>query len=177
MSSLPNSQSTDRAGRGVAPWLAMTVAAFLAVVLVAVLVVQIVHPTKYRISAGDQRAMEAGSQAMVNLTSYTQKTFESDFQRALTGLSGQALTGAQSNHDALIQVMTEAKIDLKGEVTARSIESSSKEGVLVLIYLATYKVLADGSSQRRDSQALELTMKQANGKWLLDNINVLGITQ
>jgi hypothetical protein len=177
---------TETRRRGaVAPWLVGGVAAVVAIVLAVGLVVyhlpsrhgRVHAPVAGALSGREQQAMQAASQEVVNLLTYARKTFNADFQRALSGMSGSLQSDQAKDKAATLAAMNKGKFDLKGQVTQTAFEQSDgKNAVLVLVSATGYQIPASGTPTPTTYARFEITMTDVKGAWLATNLSSVGLT-
>ncbi len=172
--------STPTPSKSRTPWFAAAVLGVVAVGLAVLLVVGLLPDRKDKaagLTADQQAAMSAASQQVVNLLTYTRKHFDADFQRALSGMTGQLLSDQQKLKDKTLQAMTKNKIDLKGEVSEVAYEGSDDSGnVQVLVSATGYQVGDNGTPVPATYARFELTMQHQHGAWLAANLQNVGIS-
>lgn len=161
------------------PWLVAAALGVVAVALAVVLVAVLLPARDEKavgLSSDEQAAMSAASQEVVNLLTYTRKDFDADFQRALSGMTGQLLSDQQKLKDKTLAAMTKNKIDLKGEVSEVALEGADDNGnVLVLVSATGYQVGANGTPVPATYARFELTMTRQGDKWLAGNLVNVGL--
>ena len=167
------------------PWI---IAACLAV-LVAVLAVGFVHVHAasrnhardpfgggYGLTAAQQSAVTAAATEAANIVTYSRKTFDSDYQRALNGATGSLKSDMEGKKAQALSAMTSGKYDLKGTIAASAYAGTTADGkgILVLVTINGFTV-ADTTSQSQSSvQRLVLTMVQSGTSWLAGDLNSSG---
>jgi hypothetical protein len=175
--------SEPKRARGTAPW----VVAGVLVLLVAGLTILLVHTVsvrhnndrdagaRYAPTSDQLDAVQLGATEAANLTTFTRKSFDADFTRALDGATGNLkkdLTGQKAN---TLSAMTKGKFDLKASVVESAFESEDGGKVLVLVTLNGKHVFDSGQADAAAPQRLELTMVRSGGKWLATNLSSVGI--
>ena len=176
--------SADPARRGAtAPWV---VAVVLAVV-VAALVLALVRSLSVgddndhnsgrltRPSSQQLQAVQAGAVVAANLTTYSRKTYEADYRRALAGTTGALRTDLSKRKAAFLQAMKAGKFDLKASVVHAAFENASGSKVIVLVTLNGTHVVDGVANPASSPQRLELTMTQLDGKWVASNFTQVGV--
>jgi Mce-associated membrane protein len=156
----------------------------VAIALAAVLVVFHLPSRHGRVqpaSAGaltgtEQTAMTAASQEVVNLLTYTRKSFDSDFTRALNGMTGSLRTDQTKAKASTLAAMNKGKFDLKGEVTATALEQNSGKTMTVLISATGYQVPASGTPNPVTYARFEITVTKSGDKWLASDLQSVGLT-
>lgn len=173
----PPKPGTPRRNGNRAPWLIAVVAAVVAVAL-AVVLFAFIRPDsrEHRASgtpgftAAESAVMTAASVEAVNTLTYTRKSFEADYQRALDGTTGALKTDLEGRKATILSTMTTQKVDLKAEVTDVALKTSSDEGMVVLVVLNGFTVNDAGVSAPTGVQRVSLTLVNVKGKWLVNDI-------
>lgn len=155
--------------------------------LVAALVLAFlhVHSVSEHHSSGDavgltkdqQAAVVAAATEAANVTTYSRKTFDADFARALNGSTG-ALKSDLTGKRALAEnTMTSGKYDLKGTIGASAYIGPSDDGksVLVMVTVNAFKVADTSSGSSATVQRFQLTMVKSGKRWLASDLNAVGI--
>lgn len=175
------------AGHRWRPWLAALVLALLCAAIAVVL--PHVHAVSARArdaaaaSAGhvavptdDQKAVLAGATEAANLLTYSRKSFDADWNRALDGATGTLRSEHSKRRDDVDQLLTKGKIDWKAQVEQSALESVADNGsVLVLVTVNPYTVDDKGNRSVPATQRLELTMVKSGDRWLASNLTQVGI--
>lgn len=168
--------SRDRSG--IAPWATAGVLGVLAIVLAVALTVFIVPnrgTTPGELTATEKSAVTAAKQELINVLTYSRKTFDADYARALNGATG-ALRDDLSKKKALtLQALTAGKIDLRGKVTAAAFEQHAGGSTVVLLSATGYTVGANGVPVPKSIDRFELTMVKVKGKWLMSDFRNVGL--
>jgi hypothetical protein len=157
------------------------VAVALAVVLVTVLL-----PARHRhqnaaaqvgLTASEHAAVDAASKQVINLLSYSRKSFDADYARAMSGATGDLLKDLSdtTKKTTLLQQMTTGKFDLQGQVTASAFEQSSGANYAVLISAQGYKVPDSGAKTLSSTARFEITMTRVKNKWLAGTLTSVGL--
>ncbi|MGI8760676.1 MAG: hypothetical protein ACR2LF_05150 [Jatrophihabitantaceae bacterium] len=167
---------------GTAPWIAASV---LAAVVVALLVTLFVflRPAAQRhdrnsavtaFSAAESAAMKAAATETANLLTYSRKSFDADFARALAGTTGQLNHDLKADEATTKTTLTTNKFDIKAAVTDVALESNAgSKGMLVLVVANGYRIASTGTSSIALPQRVELTMVQVKGRWLVSDLQGL----
>lgn len=182
--------SEPNRGRSRTPWI---VAGALAVV-VAALAVLLVHVASVRdeqehagteataasapaaLTRSQQEAVTSGATEAANLVSYSRKSFQADFARALAGATGALAKDVHSEKAKTLAQMTKNKIDLKGSVEHSAYAGTDgSRNVLVLVTVNGYSVNDKRQRSAANTQRVELTMTKSGGKWLATNLTSIGI--
>jgi Mce-associated membrane protein len=171
--------------RSRAPWI---VAGGLGV-LVALLVLVLVHVhavsdnhakdggSGYGLTADQEQAVTAASTEAVNVVTFSRKTFNADFARALNGATGSLKSDLAKEKSLTLNTMTSGKYDLKGTVgsSAYAGTTDNGKGLLVLVTVNGFKVSDSAGEGSATVQRLELTMVKSGNKWLADDLTATGI--
>lgn len=174
-----------RAPIGRAPWLTAAALGVVAIVLAGV-VLFVIRPDRHRhekaaravgLPAAAQQAIDAASKQVVNMLSYSRKSFDADYSRAVNGATGALRTDLSdgSKKSTLLKQMTSGKLDLQGTVTAAAFEESSGANWLVLIYAQAYQVPDGGKRTLSSAPRFEITMTKVDGKWLASDLQNVGL--
>jgi len=170
---------TDTRGRsGIAPWITAGVLGVLAIALVVALTVFIV-PNRGQgpggLSSSEKSAVSAAKQELINLLTYSRKTFDADYQRALNGAAGKLREDLASKKALTRETLIAGKIDLKGEVTAAAFEERSGSSTVVLLSATGFTIGANGTPVPKSIDRFELTMTNIKGKWLMSDFRNVGL--
>lgn len=176
--SQPNSVST-RVPLIVAAAAALIVAA-LVVTFVHVHTVSEHHRTAakgYGLTADQQSAVTAAATEAANVVTFSRKTFDQDFARALAGATGSLKTDLGGKEALTRTTLTEGKFDLKGTVGASAYVGQTDDGtgVQVLVTINGFKVADTASGSSSSVQRLELTMTKVGKAWLASALTAVGI--
>ncbi|MEO6885070.1 MAG: hypothetical protein ABI232_02130 [Jatrophihabitantaceae bacterium] len=172
----PKPDPTPRAGNN-APWLIAVVAAVVAVAL-AVVLFAFIRPDSNKhhengnpgFTADESAAMTAASVEAVNILTYTRKSFDADYQRALDGTTGALTSDLQGLKATTLSQMNSKKVDLKADVTDVALETSSEQGMVVLVVANGFTVTDAGVAAPTGVQRVSLTLVNVKGKWLANDI-------
>ena len=116
----------------------------------------------------------AGAGEVVNLLTFSRANFESDFGRALAGLTGPLLSEQQGQKQSILATLTAARADYVGAVRCIGIEDASADSVLMLVAATSYEVGADGQRSVQSLPNLEIGVVRINGTWLVDQFQAVG---
>jgi Mce-associated membrane protein len=164
-----------RAPQARPPWILAGVLAVVAVVLTVLLFV-VVYPARddhkdssdaSAFNSTEQAAVSAATTQTINMLTYSRKSFDADFARALAGASGQLKSDLQKDKANTLKQLTTNKFDIKAQITDTALESgSASKGYLVLLVANGYRVDDAGTSSAAIPKRIELTMVKVGGKWL-----------
>jgi nitrogen fixation protein len=172
-----------------APWITAGVAGavLLALLLVYFIVLRpderhadqqraLAHQRIGQLTQREKAAMDAAAVEMTNLVTYSRSTFDRDYDRALSGVTGGLRSDVATKRDETLKAMTQGKFDLFGRVTHKALEepvnSGGKSGYVVLVALNGYRsTLPDLAKQ----QNLEVTVLNVGGKWLASEVTYIGV--
>ncbi|MGH8860785.1 MAG: hypothetical protein ACRDVG_06045 [Jatrophihabitantaceae bacterium] len=172
--------------RDAAPWV---VAAALAV-LAAIVVLLLVHTNAVadhnnrqagknllRPTDDQKRAVVAAATEAANLTTLSRATYETDFARALAGVTGTLKADLDKHKQAYLSAMNAGNFDLKASVAKSAFEAESGGKVTVLVTLNGSHVVANVTNPITTPQRLELTMERAKGSdtWLASSFVSVGV--
>jgi len=118
-------------------------------------------------------AAVAGAQEVVNLLSFSRATYDSDFGRALAGLTGPLLTEQQTQHDSIRSAMEAARSDYVGEIRCIGIESASADSVLMLVAATSSSVNDSGVRSVESLPKIEVGIARINGTWLVNQFQTV----
>jgi hypothetical protein len=175
--------SEPKRARGNAPW----VTAGALILLVALLTVLLVHAIsvrddsnrnpgdRYAPTGDQQQAVQVGATEAANLLTFSRKTFESDFARALSGVTGALKKDLTARKATTLSAMTKGKFDLTAKVVESAFENEQSGKVQLLVTINGANVNDSGQSSAAAPQRLELTMVRSGGKWLASNLSSVGI--
>ena len=175
--------SEQTRARSNTPWVVAVVLALL----VAVLAVLLVHTlsvrdddtrtsgSRYAPTDAQQRAVQAGATEAANLLTFSRKSFDQDFARALKGTTGNLKKDLADRRKTTLTAMTQGKIDLKANVVESAFESEDGGKVLILVTVNGTKINDQGQTSVASPQRLELTMVRSGDTWLAGNLTSVGI--
>ncbi len=176
----------DAPTRGLAPW----VVAGVLVVLIAAVAVVLPHVHAVSKRASDaaaanearvtlpvdyQKAVLAGATEAANLLTYSRKSFEADYARALGGATGSLKADIAARKASTLETMTKNKIDLSANVEHSAFESATGNSVSVLVTVNGFSKNDAGVSSVATPQRVELTMIKSSGTWLASELTSIGI--
>jgi len=175
--------------RAEGPWIVAgalaVVVALLAVLLVHVLSVRHDHEHRgggtVRVAAAgptrdQQQAVTSAATEAANLVTYSRKTFDADFARALHGATGSLAKDLRGEKAKTLASMNKGKFDLRGSVEHSAYEGTDGHGnVLALVTVNGYAMSDSGKRSAANTQRLELTMTRSGGDWLASNLTSVGI--
>ena len=137
------------------------------------------HTTRgqYGLTADQQAAVRAAATEAANVTTYSRKTFDTDFARALNGATGALKTDLTGKRSLAKSTMTSGKFDLKGTVGTSAYvgPTDDDKGVLVLVTVNAFQVADAKSGSTASVQRFELTMVKSGKRWLASDLNAVGI--
>lgn len=113
-------------------------------------------------------AAVAGAQEVVNLLSYSRSNYQTDFGRALDGLTGPLLAQWQTQKTSILAQLTTAKADYLGEIRCIGIEIVSDDSVIMLVAASSYSVNDAGVRSVLSLPNLEIGVTRINGTWLVN---------
>ncbi|HZC70525.1 MAG TPA: hypothetical protein VE442_07525 [Jatrophihabitans sp.] len=163
-----------------APWI---IAAIAGAVLVALLLVYFLalRPDEDHINGGfsgpEQDAMRAASVEAQNALSFRRASFEADFQRALSGATGAFASDLRRTKSATLKTITNGKFDMSAKVTNVALEdvvnSGGHHGYVVLVTMNGFRTTAPDIPTPSE---LALTVEDVDGKWLVSDVESVGVT-
>lgn len=164
-------------GTSSAPWITAAVLAAVAVILLVLLFV-VVRPAADRhnrdtgaFSSAESTAMKAAATEMVNLLTFSRKSFAADYQRALSGTTGQLHSDLAKDQANTLKQLTTNKLDIKADVTDVALETNAgSKGMLVLLIANGYRVADSGIPSPAVPKRVQLTMVNVKGKWLATDL-------
>lgn len=160
------------------PWI---VAGVLGAVLVALVAVYffVLRPDEDNVvgalTGEEQTVLTTAGTEAANVLSYRRAHFEQDFQRALAGATGSLRGDLQQEKSVTLKTITDGKFDMNATVTHSALEGpvSGKNAYTVLVTLNGYR--SNAPAQPSPSQ-LALTVVKVKGKWLVSDIQNIGVT-
>ncbi|MDP9115934.1 MAG: hypothetical protein M3O28_01450, partial [Actinomycetota bacterium] len=177
---------TETTRQGVrAPWITAAVLGVIAIALGAV-VLFVIHPDRNRreaaakavgLTADAQQAASAARTQVLNLTTYSRKSFDSDYARAVAGSTASLKTDIDDpkKKSTLLSGMTKGKFDLQGSVTNTAVEANSGTSWLILVSSQSYQIPDTGSRRLQGNTRFELTMTKIGAKWFASNLQTVGL--
>jgi hypothetical protein len=170
---------TDTRDRsGVAPWLSAGVLGVLAIALALTLGLFIMPNrgnSPGELTSTEKSAVNAAKQELINVLTYSRKTFDADYNRALNGATGALRDDLAKKKTLTLQALTAGKIDLRGKVTAAAFAEQADGKTVVLLSATGYTVGADGVPVPKSIDRFELTMVKIKGKWLMSDFRNVGL--
>ncbi len=125
----------------------------------------------------EEAAVNAASTEVANLSTFRRATFDADFQRALNGLTGSVVDDIKRNKATTLKALTDGKFDLSAKVTHTAligpVDDDKVTGYVVLVSLNGIK-----STQQNlpTQQNLRVTVVRKSGKWLVSQVDSIGIS-
>jgi hypothetical protein len=130
---------------------------------------------KPALSTSESQAMDAARQFVVNVFSYRKADFDSDFQRALAGSTGDLSSQVQNTKSALQASLTGGTLaSTRAEVKSAGVEQTTSSGIQILVVAETYSVDSSNKSTDTGQQRMDVTMTEKNGKWLASALTAIG---
>ena len=169
---------TDAPERSIAPWITAAVLGVLAIALSLALFVFILPNrgnSPGELNSTEKGAVTAAKQELINVLTYSRKTFDADYTRALNGATGGLRDDLSKKKALTLQALTAGKFDLKGKVTAAAFEQQADGKTVVLLSATGYTVGADGVPVPKSIDRFELTMVKIKGKWLMSDFRNVGL--
>jgi Mce-associated membrane protein len=167
-----------RNSSGVVPWLTAGILGVLAIALALTLAMFIVPnrgQVKGQLTSTEKSAVTAAKQELINVLTYSRRTFDADYARALNGATGPLRDDLAKKKALTFQALDAGKIDLKGKVTAAAFAEQSGGNMVVLLSATGFTVGADGVPVPKSIDRFELTMVKVNGKWLMSDFRNVGL--
>jgi hypothetical protein len=162
-----------------APWIVAAVAGAVLLGLLAVYFFALrpdENDVAGALSSEERGAMTAAGTEAANVLSYRRSHFEQDFQRALSGAMGNLASDLRSQKSTTQKTINDGKFDMSATVTHTALEGSitgTPHAYTVLVTLNGYRSVAP--NQPTPSQ-LALTIRQVKGKWLVSDIENIGVS-
>ena len=179
---MPGTAMPEPRRRSPAPWV---VAGALGVVVAALALVYFAILRPYRDSYtpgkfnGDEKAaVTAARTEMANLLSYRRARFEQDYTRALDGATGSLRTDIAAKKAATLRTLTTGKFDLIAEATHAALvgpADKAKSGTSYIVLVTTSGYPSTNKAAQR-VQSLRVTVVKQKGKWLLSDVENVGLT-
>ncbi len=121
--------------------------------------------------------MTAAATEAVNVITFSRKTFDADFARALDGTTGALKSDLTGKKALTLSTMTSGKFDLKGTVGASAYVGPADpgKGVYVLVTVNGFQVADAANASTNSVQRFEMTMVKVGKSWLASNLNSVGI--
>jgi len=118
-------------------------------------------------------AAVAGAQEVVNLLSFSRADYDSDFGRALSGLTGPLLTEQQGQREVIRAKLARSNVDYVGEIRGIGIESVSPDSVILLVAATSAAVDDAGVKSVQELPKIEIGVVRINGTWLVNQFQVI----
>lgn len=157
------------------PWLVAGVLVLLAAAL-GVTVFAVLPGAKHHrensvgnsaLSGPEQAAMTAASTETVNLLTYSRKSFDAEWNRAMAGATGQLKKDLQTDKKTTLQQLTKNKFDVSATVSDVAFAGGdAKSGIQVLVVASGHRISDTGAASAPVPSRIKLTMKNVGGKWL-----------
>jgi hypothetical protein len=119
-------------------------------------------------------AVNAGRQAVLDLISYRRSDFDSDFQRALDGLSQSAAAEQSKNKSSILAAMKGGSFDFGGTVVEVAVEDAGFDSATLLVSGHRYQQADGGKRAPLADMRAEAAMTRIDGKWLLTQFSTIG---
>lgn len=119
------------------------------------------------------QATDLGLQDVANLLSYRRSAFDSDFQRALDGMTAELAKQQQANRAAIQHSMTDGGFDLVGTVGAAAISAAGYDSVTMIVLLHSTRVDDQGTATPISDPRYQLTLVRTGGQWLVSQFTAL----
>jgi hypothetical protein len=162
-----------------APWIAAGIAGVVLVGLLAVYFF-VLRPDEDDVAGGlnseERTAMSAAGTEAANVLSYRRSHFAADFQRALSGATGNLAGDLRQQKSNTRKTINDGKFDMSATVTHTALEGpagKSGHAYTVLVTLNGYR--SNAPNQPTPSQ-LALTVQLVRGKWLVSDVENIGVS-
>ncbi len=167
-------------GRSARGWLlTLSVLCVLIAVGVAALVVGIVKHADTampRVTASEQQAMDASRQLIANVGTFTRADFDSDWDRAVAGMTG-SLKSQFQQADAKTEFkkgLDAQQWDISAKVSDVGVVSTKGDSVNVVAVMSRWFTPSTGQDAKQQVQIAPLPVQavvtEVGGKWLLSNM-------
>jgi hypothetical protein len=176
---------TDERRADARPWIVASALGVIAIALAAVILF-VIRPDRHDkqnladavgLTATQQQAIDAATKQALNLTTYSRKSFEADYARALAGSAGDLAKdlGDPTKKAALLSNMTKGKVDLQGQVLNTAFEQEADGKFAVLVLVVSYKQPDQGARTVGSRARFEMTLSHGTGKWLVSGLKNVGL--
>ena len=131
---------------------------------------------KPALTTSETQAMDAARQFVVNVFSYSKASFDGDFQRAVSGTTGDLTSQVTNTKQALQASLAGGTlVSTKAQVKAAGVEQTSASGgTQILVVAETFTVDAANKSTDTGQQRMDVTMIKKDGKWLASALTAIG---
>ncbi|SHG05768.1 hypothetical protein SAMN05443575_1250 [Jatrophihabitans endophyticus] len=123
-------------------------------------------------------AVEAAQTEAANLLSFRRAHFDADVKRALAGATGSVVTDIKRRTADVKKLITAGKFDLVAKVTHAAlvgrVDDDKVTGYVVLVSLNGYR--SDQLTNPTAQQNLSVTVVQQSGRWLVNQVDSIGVT-
>ena len=119
-------------------------------------------------------AAVAGAQEVVNLLTFSRASYDADFARALSGLTGPLVGEQQGQKQSILDTLTVSHADYVGQVRGIGIESADGDSILMLVAATSYQVNAAGLRTVQSLPELEVGVVRIDGIWRVDQFQSVG---
>ncbi len=129
-----------------------------------------------QLTAQQQRAVDAAKQETINIQTFRRKSFASDFQAALNGMTQAQGVQFQARKADLQSTLTKIKADTGATVSGAGLVSFTGTGAVVLVAADAQRTDSKGVLQTTSLNRFQLTMKLVNGTWLMDDLQSVALS-
>jgi hypothetical protein len=120
------------------------------------------------LTSDEQAAITAARIETTNLLSYSRKSFDADWNRALAGAGGQLKSDLVQDKQTTLDQLTKGKFDVTATVTDAAIAGGDgKHGIQVLVVASGHRSNDPASAV---PSRIELTMTRIGGRWLATDL-------
>lgn len=121
-------------------------------------------------SAGLAAAVQTAAQGAVDLLSFRRESFDSDFRRALDGLTDELAAQQRANEQEIRTAMTNGRFDLTAQSLAAAAEQADGDTASVLVAVRAYRDPDSGPPQLAAQGRYRVELIRQDERWLLANI-------
>jgi hypothetical protein len=124
----------------------------------------------------EQSAVDAAKQEAINIQTFRQKSFDSDFEAALSGLTPTLKAELQGRKAAVLKGLQQAKQDNSASVSGAGLISLKGNDAVVLVAADSLRTDSSGKTSTFLQNRFQVKLTKVNGKWLTDNIAAVSIS-
>lgn len=160
------------------PWIIAGVAgaAFVALLVVYYVVLRPYasdHVTG-ELSSSETDAVTSAATDVTNILSYRRAHFAADYNRAIASSTGDLKKSVVGKRNTALKALTTGKFDLSAKVTHQALSAPVKGGgYVVLLTINGYRSSEPAIPMQ---QNLRATVVQVNGKWLVRDLENIGVS-
>jgi len=166
----------EPAGGGTRRWIVRTCAALIVVIAIVSSVLAAIFGWKLHqrddVDAAAQHALSTAKSYAVTLTSIDSQHIDADYAHVLDGATGDFKTMYTQSSAQLKTMLVENKARSVGKVVDASVQSASRDQVVVMLFVDQEITNSVSPDPRVDRSRILLTMQRVGGRWMAGKVEM-----